>query len=65
MTRKQDQTNRSIIAILSPGMALLALGFALEVSACASAQPERPTGAVTARTERAASDTRPSWEPED
>jgi hypothetical protein len=64
MTRKQDQMNRSIIDILTPGVALLALGFTFGVSACTSAQPTRATSAVGPRAERAAPEPRPSWEPE-
>jgi len=65
MNPKKDQMNRSIIAILSPGVALLALGCTLGISACASAQPTHETGAVEQRTERTAPQTRPSWEPEE
>jgi hypothetical protein len=63
MTRQEDQMNRSIIAILSPGLALLALGCTLGISACTSAQPARATGAVEQRAERTAPQTKAAWEP--
>ena len=64
MNRKKDQMNRSIMALLSPGVVLLALGCTLGISACASTQAARATGAVEPRTEQTAPQTRASWEPE-
>jgi hypothetical protein len=64
MTRTKDQMNRSIIALLSPGVALLALGCTLGISACGSMQPARATSAVEPRVEQTAPQTRASWEPE-